>query len=144
MRTALSLIRDSSEILKILVDTGQTVRAGRVIGAFRNIGRKDIADEIAATMKRIGYDVREEDPFEQVIKVTVATSPYTTRLRLMWQQMRMEVLTDFTREKSNLSSSEYMERMEAWSAAVHGHPTERMPTCETPSRHGAIGRPSSR
>lgn len=68
MRTALSLIRDSSEILKILVDTGQTVRAGRVIGAFRNIGRKDIADEIAATMKRIGYDVREEDPFEQVIK----------------------------------------------------------------------------
>lgn len=62
MRTALALVRDSSEILKILVDTGQTVRAGRVIGAFRNIGRKDIADEIAATMKRIGYDVREETP----------------------------------------------------------------------------------
>ena len=113
MRTALALVRDSSEILKILVDTGQTVRAGRVIGAFRNIGRKDIADEIAATMKRIGYDVREEDPFEQVVEVAVATSPYATRLKLMWRQMREQVLADFTRAKSGLSPAGYLERMEA-------------------------------
>lgn len=113
MRTALALVRDSSEILKILVDTGQTVRAGRVIGAFRNIGRKDIADEIAATMKRIGYDVREEDPFEQVVEVAVATSPYATRLKLMWRQMREQILADFTRAKSGLSPAGYLERMEA-------------------------------
>lgn len=63
MRTALAMVRDVSNILKILVDTGQTVRAGRVAGAFRNIGRDDFADEIVSTMKRIGYDVREDDPF---------------------------------------------------------------------------------
>lgn len=62
MRTALAMVNDSSDILKILVDTGQTVRAGRVIGAFRNIGRTDIADEIARTMKRMGYTIYEEDP----------------------------------------------------------------------------------
>lgn len=113
MRTALAMVRDSSEILKILVDTGQTVRAGRVIGAFRNIGRVDIADEIAGTMKRIGYVIQEEDPFEDVTNVELSQSPYATRLRLMWQKMREDVITNFTRSKSNLSPHEYLERMEA-------------------------------
>ncbi len=95
------------EILKILVDTGQTARAGRVIGAFRNIGRGDIADEIAGTMKRIGYAVYEEDPFEEVVKVSLSPSPYAIRLRLMWQNMREEVIAHFTRSKSTLSTAEF-------------------------------------
>ena len=113
MRTALAMIRDGSEILKILVDTGQTARAGRVIGAFRNIGRGDIADEIAGTMKRIGYAVYEEDPFEEVVKVSLSPSPYAIRLRLMWQNMREEVIAHFTRSKSTLSTAEFLQRMEA-------------------------------
>lgn len=80
MRTALAMVRDGSEILKILVDTGQTIRAGRVIGAFRNIGRTDVADEIMGTMKRIGYDIKEEDPFQEVARVGLSPSPYATRL----------------------------------------------------------------
>ncbi len=113
MRTALAMIRDGSEILKILVDTGQTVRAGRVIGAFRNIGRTDIADEIAETMKRIGYVVQEEDPFTEVVKIGLSLSPYATRLRLMWKNMREDVISNFTRSKSNLSANEFLEQMEA-------------------------------
>lgn len=113
MRTVLAMVPDGSEILKILVDTGQTARAGRVIGAFRNIGRADIADEIAGTMKRIGYVVYEEDPFEEVVKVNLSPSPYATRLRLMWQNMREEVITHFTRPKSTLSTSDFLERIEA-------------------------------
>lgn len=97
----------------ISVDTGQTARAGRVIGAFRNIGRADIADEIAGTMKRIGYVVYEEDPFEEVVKVNLSPSPYATRLRLMWQNMREEVITHYTRPKSTLSTSDFLERIEA-------------------------------
>lgn len=113
MRTALAMITDPSEILKILVDTGQTVRAGRVAGAFRNIGRADFADEIMGTMKRIGYDVREEDPFTEVIKVGLSVSPYATRLRLMWQNMREDVIANFSRSKSNLSATEFLEQMDA-------------------------------
>ncbi|WP_235816364.1 hypothetical protein [Bacteroides ihuae] len=113
MQTALAMLGDSSEILKILVDTGQTVRAGRVIGAFRNIGRMDIVDEITGTMKRIGYDVSEEDPFEEVVTISLSPSPYATRLRLMWQNMREEVLTNFVRLKSNLSAAEFLLQMEA-------------------------------
>lgn len=112
MRTALAMVNDSSDILKILVDTGQTVRAGRVIGAFRNIGRMDIADEIAGTMKRMGYTIYEEDPFEKVMEIHVSQSPYAVRLRLMWQNMREDVNANFTRLKSNLSAKEFLERME--------------------------------
>lgn len=112
MRTALAMVHDSSDILKILVDTGQTVRAGRVIGAFRNIGRTDIADEIAGTMKRMGYTINEEDPFEKVMEIHVSQSPYAVRLRLMWQHMREDVIANFTRLKSNLSAKEFLERME--------------------------------
>lgn len=113
MRTALAMVRDSSEILKILVDTGQTTRAGRVVGAFRNIGRSDIADEIAGTMKRIGYAIQEEEPFEEVVKIALSPSPYATRLRLMWQSMSTDVIANFARPKSDLSAAEFLEQMEA-------------------------------
>ena len=113
MRTALAMITDPSDIIKILVDTGQTVRAGRVIGAFRNIGRSDFADEIRETMKRIGYDVREEDPFAEVVNMELSSSPYTTRLRLMWKDMRVDVMNYFLQKKSNLSGDSFLQKMEA-------------------------------
>ncbi len=113
MRTALSMIKDSSDILKILVDTGQTTRAGRLVGAFRNIGRADIADDILSTMKRMGYDVREDDPFEEVVKVSFSPSPYATRIRLMWQKMRDVVVNNFALTKSSLSKPEILAQMEA-------------------------------
>ena len=113
MRTALSMIKDSADILKILVDTGQTTRAGRLAGAFRNIGRGDIADTIITTMKKMGYDVREDDPFEERIEVSFAPSPYATRIRLMWHKMRDTVINRVALPKSNLSKSEIIAQMEA-------------------------------
>lgn len=71
----------------------------------------DIADEIAGTMKRMGYTIYEEDPFEKVIEIHVSQSPYAVRLRLMWQNMREDVTANFTRLKSNLSVKEFLERL---------------------------------
>ena len=113
MRTALAMMSKIDDILKILVDTGQTVRGGRVAGAFRNIGREDFADEIMVTMKRIGYDIREEDPFEDILKIQISQSPYVTRLRLMWQHMRNDVIQNFHRPLSKLSPDEFLKLMEA-------------------------------
>lgn len=61
MRTALAMVKDVNAIIKLLVDGGQTIKAGRVIGAFRNIGREDFAEEIKNTMKRLGFEIREID-----------------------------------------------------------------------------------
>lgn len=96
-RTCLSLIADASDILIILLEKGQTKKAGRLAGAFRNIGNTTIADEIIGTMKSLGYSVREEDPFETSSSIVYerATSPYVTRLKLMWQTMRNDVIKLF-------------------------------------------------
>jgi len=96
-RTCLSLVPDASDILSILLEKGQTKKAARLAGAFRNIGNSVFADEIINTMKSIGYDIREEDPFtdESTIAYTRTTSPYVARLKLMWSTMREGVLTNF-------------------------------------------------
>jgi len=97
-RTALSLIRDASELLPILLENGHTTLAGRLAGAFRNAGRHSIADQLVATFKQADYAIREEDPFEHKIDLKLPArerSPYAARIRLMWEQMRAVVIAHF-------------------------------------------------
>lgn len=98
VRTALAMIRDASEFLVVLLAEGHTSYAGRVSGALRNIGRGEIADEIVSTMKSMGYDVRETDPFKEQLNISLSVrerSPYINRLHLMWYQMREAVIQNF-------------------------------------------------
>lgn len=97
-RTALSLIRDASEVLPLLLDNGHTTLAGRLAGAFRNIGRSKIADQIMETFVQADYDIREEDPFDSRIELNLSPrerSPYVTRIKLMWSQMREAIIACF-------------------------------------------------
>lgn len=97
-RTALSLIRDGSDVLRILLDGGHSGIAGRLAGAFRNIGQNRIADTILNTMGKAGYDVRESDPFETKLQIALNNrlrSPYENRIKLMWAEMRPKVLPYF-------------------------------------------------
>jgi hypothetical protein len=97
-RTALAMVRDASDVLTVLLSGGHSVVAGRLAGAFRNIGRNKIADEIIQAMRAAGYDVRERDPFDSPAPFTHpprALSPYVIRMRLSWQQMREIVRETF-------------------------------------------------
>jgi hypothetical protein len=97
-RAALATIRDASEVLNRLLERGHSKIAGRLAGAFRNIGRDRIADDIVNTMRAAGYDVREQDPFASRINLVLPrreVSPYAGRIRLMWQQMRGAVIERF-------------------------------------------------
>lgn len=97
-RTVLAMIRDASEVLDRLLEGGHSTVAGRLAGAFRNIGRNRIADDIIKTMQAAGYEVRENDPFETespVIFTPKDHSPYVNRIRLMWEAMRGPVLEGF-------------------------------------------------
>ena len=97
-RTALSMVRDSSDVLPLLLKGGHSTIAGRLAGAFRNIGRSRIADDIVMAMKSAGYTVRETDPFEDSIPSILPsreTSPYANRVRLMWHRMRQTVVENF-------------------------------------------------
>lgn len=97
IRTCLAMIQDASGILKVLLRNGVSVRAGRIAGAFRNLGNNVIADTILSYMKRLGYDVREEDPFEDKSDqpIEFQKSPYVTRIKLMWETMRQTVIDNF-------------------------------------------------
>lgn len=98
VRASLLTIKDSSEILNPLLEGGNTLAAGRLTGAFRNINRPKIADEIMSTMKAIGYDVREKDPFKDKMQEILSTrdlSPIVFRIKIMWQQMREIVIEHF-------------------------------------------------
>jgi len=97
-RVALSSVRDASEVLELLLEGGNSVIAGRLAGAFRNIGRGRLADEILKGMKAADYDVRESDPFAAQSPILFSNrpeSPYVNRMRLMWQEMREPIASRF-------------------------------------------------
>ena len=97
-RTALATIKDSSEVLGLLLNGGHSTIAGRLAGAFRNNGQEKIADDIIKTMQMAGYDVRETDPYESTPTILLDVrreSPYVNRIKLMWQEMREVVIKHF-------------------------------------------------
>ncbi|GGN15264.1 MULTISPECIES: Fic family protein [Marinomonas] len=116
MRAALSMISDASDVLEQLLEGGHSAIAGRLAGAFRNIGRNQIADDILSTMRAAGYDLRESDPFEYQSSLSFSRreqSPYVNRLRLMWQDMRETVIEHFPAPPSRtVDKTAYMKRVE--------------------------------
>ena len=116
VRAALAMVQDESEILSILLNGGHSVIAGRLAGAFRNIGRKKIADGILDGMKSVGYKVSETDPFEEASLLLFAVreaSPYVTRMRLDWKAMRDEIIGTFPpAPQAEINIDAYMQHVE--------------------------------
>lgn len=97
-RAALAQIRDASQVLPLLLERGHSAVAGRLAGAFRNIGRVRMADQILEAMRAAGYKVAVNDPFEERPSPPLPQrerSPYVNRMRLMWQAMRQTVIDNF-------------------------------------------------
>jgi len=116
IRAVLATIRDASGLLSRLLDGGHSKIAGRLAGAFRNIGRDRIADDILKTMIAAGYDVREQDPFADspaLIMGSRERSPYVNRIRLLWQKMRAPVIERFPKAPGAPRAVEaYMKRVD--------------------------------
>lgn len=116
MRAALSMVSDASEVLEQLLEGGHSSIAGRLAGAFRNIGRAQIADDIMSAMRVAGYDMRETDPFEQQSTLSFSQreqSPFVNRIRLMWQDMRKVVIANFPAPPTHtVDKAAYMQHVE--------------------------------
>lgn len=98
MRAALAMLSDASDVLDRLLAGGHSSVAGRLAGAFRNIGRDRIADQILQTMRAAGYVVNETDPFADKPVMSFGPreiSPYINRLRMTWERMRQPILDVF-------------------------------------------------
>ncbi len=115
-RTALAQITSASEILPPLLEQGQTTIAGRLAGAFKNIKRGPVAEDIVKTMQAVGHQVRVSDPFSNELTAALPstpTPPHVHRLRLMWMNMREAVLAHFPPESSDaVDIAAYMRSVE--------------------------------
>jgi len=116
VRAVLAMVQDDSEVLSILLNGGHSVIAGRLAGAFRNIGRERIADGILDGMKSAGYKVSETDPFEEASSLLFTVreaSPYVTRMRLDWQAMRGDIIETFPpAPNASIDIDAYMKNVE--------------------------------
>jgi hypothetical protein len=117
MRAALAAITDASEVLSRLLAGSHSTVAGRLAGAFRNIGRDEIADNILASMRAAGFTVNETDPFEDKPTILFSareTSPYVNRLRMMWEKMREPIVKVFPAPPGiKASAASYLKRVDA-------------------------------
>ncbi|HUI58576.1 MAG TPA: Fic family protein, partial [Steroidobacteraceae bacterium] len=97
-QVALSTIREPSGLLHRLLNGGNSVVASRLIGAYRRVGRPEIAEEIRAAMTAAGYAVRESDPFvpgHEFGMLAPAAAPIVNRIQSLWEAMRGPVLQTF-------------------------------------------------
>ncbi len=116
-RAILGGIPDASSLLARLLEGGHTRAAGRLVGAFRNIGNNRIADEILSTMKAASHDVRENDPFNRILRVPRVDrpqSPHVNRIRLMWMTMKEAVVEILPKARPIANDIDaYLEAVEA-------------------------------
>lgn len=97
-RAALSRIASASEVLPPLLEQGHTTIAGRLAGAFENIDRPRIADDIMKAMRAAGHQVRKHDPFTNKVSTSplpASTPTYVRRLQIMWAEMRGPTISCF-------------------------------------------------
>ena len=97
-QVALATVREPSGLLHRLLAGGNSVVAGRLMGAFRRIGRPEMADEIRAAMTGAGYDVRESDPFvpgHEFGRLDPGIAPIVGRIQSLWDSMRSVVVGTF-------------------------------------------------
>lgn len=113
--TSLGIIKDSDKIVRILLENGNTTKAGRLAGAFRHIGKTRIADDIVRFMREMDYNVREENPFRKSIdrsEMIFDDSPYCSRIRMMWNTMRGKVLELFPTIRKEINIDECLTSIE--------------------------------
>ena len=103
-RTVLAGVADVGGVAGRLLSGGHSKVAGRLAGAFRHVGRQDIADGVRNAMLGTGHRYRETNPFlpepTETWSATTrqrSTSPLTFRLQALWELAREPILTALPR-----------------------------------------------
>ena len=94
----LGMVDDPSPLLQRLLENAHSVIAGRLAGAFRALGKAEIANTITHTMRSAGHTVLETTPFETPPARLLSgrtVSPHVQRLCLLWKNMREQVIACF-------------------------------------------------
>ena len=103
-QSVLAGIQTTSAILRRLLAGSNPVIAGRLAGAFRHIGRENIADEIARAMRQTEHRLRESNPFAakdagganlKTLAGFAGAPAIAHRLQALWEGAREPILASF-------------------------------------------------
>lgn len=96
---ALRMVRDISDVLRVLLAGGSTAAAGRMAGAYRFLGEMPMAERIVRDMSSGGYIVKPVNPFVSAAPCLTSgvriESPYVARIESLWKTMRGDVADAF-------------------------------------------------
>lgn len=114
---ALRMVRDSSEILRVLLEGGSIAAAGRLSGAYEFLGEAKMAERIKKDMTSSGHSVRPVNPFDNSVPFLSAgirvQSPYVARIESLWKSMRNEVMDIFPQPAGiPIDHEEYLRRVD--------------------------------
>jgi hypothetical protein len=114
---ALRMVRDSSEILRVLLEGGSVAAAGRLSGAYEFLGEKQMAERIMRDMTSSGHAVRPVNPFDNTVPFLSSgvrvQSPYVARIESLWKSMRNEVMDSFPPPSGiPIDHEEYLRRVD--------------------------------
>ena len=91
---------DISELEKAIVSSKNQAAGNRLVGAYLELDMKTEAESLLGIMQSIGFQaIAPINPFDQSLTLTgrqQQESPSALRIRLLWQQMRQEVLNIFS------------------------------------------------
>ncbi len=144
-RTCLALVSDYDGLAEAAIKGGLRSGACKVTGGIHSIGYPSLADGIILTLRRAGYEALKDNPFPENIIVPGDQSAISSRIYLMWMQMRPYVLIrkDFlVTRPEDLTIGEIMDMMDdvrvrdgVNSLNIHGlHVTEQLISdTETPT-----------
>ena len=115
IRTILADIKDPSRLLRILLEGSHSVKAGRIVGAFENIGKQNIANSIKKTMEAADFRINVIDPFKSEKPKLLdlrSPSPYVNRINLLWESMKSDVIENFPDVNTRMKEKEYLKAID--------------------------------
>jgi hypothetical protein len=116
VQIALQSISDPSDLIEVITEHGFTRASSRIIGAYRKLGNKPMADQLKEGLLNEGILVKEQNPFDEESTILVGQvfrSPYAARIRAMWEMYRNDVIENFPQLPKNMpNSKDYLKNID--------------------------------
>jgi hypothetical protein len=112
----LKLISSAADISRVLLTLQSPTAASRIAGAYKRLGHENWAEQIIHDLTAAGQNVTAHDPFDKqplyLGSIEKLTSPYSGRIKAMWEKMRPVVIENFPKPPAHRDSKKSLKIIE--------------------------------